>query len=395
MQGYHRSTKITFTCGVGRGAPQFLHETENACQYNFIWATDLVCLNQTHAIEADCYVQDDNGNIFDLSPLISSSKNWEAFDDRKTENYTYYINICRPLSILSTDTIFNGICSTSGASICQTKQGDSNFQSAALGQFSSPQIVGGVIFIEMTELGTECTPGVKRTSRIDFSCPSDPSVGLGNPVYVEEVNCRYYFTWQTILVCVDDGNSANTGTGDMVSCSVLDDLGNTYDLSALSSVAITNINGGGNDQSFSLGICSNAKECNGSVCERAMPNAPWLPIATLASGVLQVVEGTVSITYHNSPCSTNPNVTSTVIILFQCDPIMTPAILAADPLLAVTWIAGKGNDCYHEFEVATSLVCVQQASDCIVNADGKTFDLIPLSKLSTNWRVPDDREDGK
>ena len=70
--------------------------------------------------------------------------------------------------------------------------------------------------------GTVCSGQIHRRTIITFRC--DPTVDAGNPTYVEEQHCYYYFEWKTRHVCP----SRNPGA-----CSVVSSEGNTYDLSIL------------------------------------------------------------------------------------------------------------------------------------------------------------------
>ena len=72
--------------------------------------------------------------------------------------------------------------------------------------------------------GTRCSNGLNRTTVIFFKC--DYHVGKGEPVFVTESYCVYFFLWTTKYACPP---SRRTGT----SCQVESASGVRYDLSEL------------------------------------------------------------------------------------------------------------------------------------------------------------------
>ena len=73
--------------------------------------------------------------------------------------------------------------------------------------------------------GKPCSNSIRRRTIITFRC--DASVDVGEPTFVEESHCYYYFEWKTRHVCP----SRKPGV-----CSVVSKDGNTYDLSVLTIV---------------------------------------------------------------------------------------------------------------------------------------------------------------
>lgn len=73
--------------------------------------------------------------------------------------------------------------------------------------------------------GEPCKNGIRRRTIITFRC--DPTVDVGQPKYLEEKYCYYYFEWRTRHVCPSRKPGA---------CSVVSKNGETYDLSILTKV---------------------------------------------------------------------------------------------------------------------------------------------------------------
>jgi hypothetical protein len=70
--------------------------------------------------------------------------------------------------------------------------------------------------------GSPCKTGIHRRTIITFRC--DPAANVGEPTFVIEDHCYYYFEWKTSYVCP----SRKAGA-----CSVVSKSGDTYDLSIL------------------------------------------------------------------------------------------------------------------------------------------------------------------
>lgn len=390
--GKKRRTTLLLLCGVGRGMPVFDHETPatdpNACEFFFIWYTDMVCMNRTHSEETDCTVEDENGATIDLSPLISSAGNWLALDSRENDNYTYSINVCRPLSILPGSPLANSDCQRSGAGACQYKPNDPTFKPLALGQFAAPKYSDGRVSVSLTQLGTSCPQYNRtRTTTITFVCPASAEAGLGNPVFERELDCNYFFRWETRAACPitgEEGPGGGGGSGNAILCQATDALGNSFDLSPLKSLDFKQIEGV-KEEYFAFGICGKSSQCDGAVCLRQGPTATPKAIAQAANGTLEVEGQVVTLSYLGA------NGAETEIV-FQCDPDMPPTSPVA--ATAVKWVSGHQDASYHLFEVRTSLVCVQSTTSCVVSGNGHTYDLSLLSKITGNWMAPDEREDG-
>ena len=78
-----------------QGGPKFLEHTY--CVNYFIWETDVMCTgNKPDFKEVKCYLYDDDGNRFDLSPLAKKKGGYHAISsDSQTE---IYINVCRDIA---------------------------------------------------------------------------------------------------------------------------------------------------------------------------------------------------------------------------------------------------------------------------------------------------------
>lgn len=393
--GKPRSSRIIFYCGTGRGVPIFDHE-EN-CVYTFLWHTDLVCVGgRDHAEEVECSVETDTGELIDLSPLVSSAGNWEVFDSRQDSNYTYSINVCRGLSRIGDNTAaLTNDCANATVAACQTKPGDPTFLPKSLGRANPPVWEDGSLYVEYTQVGTTCgSLNRRRTARIDFVCPSRRGQGLGHPVFVREIDCTYYLRWETSAACPINANDEHPGgssSGGFGDCSVTDALGNTFDFTALKDVEFDEIEGR-NRELFSIGICGAAKSCSSDAAACSTVKTTTAPLAKV-EGSLLASDGLISIVYNGTDDVCGGSSITEVIL--QCDPDVPPDAPIAKK--SVKWILGEvsKDNCFYQFEVSTSLACTEPISDCLVEVAGQSYDLSPLSKVTSNWYAADDRENGK
>lgn len=177
---FARSSEIQFTCGDSLGSPTFLEETPD-CVYVFEWKTDVVCKGHTnHKEEIKCDVEGGD-HVYNLSPLVRTAHNWEAVDTREASAFTYLLNLCRPL--VDDGKTTEGCTNLENSGACQkTPDGAHD-----LGMVTKPVYdADGGLYVEFV-MGDDCAGhSTKRTGIIYFSCPTDPSAGLGHPVFREE-----------------------------------------------------------------------------------------------------------------------------------------------------------------------------------------------------------------
>ena len=123
------STVIVFECdpsytGSEDDAIYFSEREQDSCDFEFTWRTKLACA--TPAFE--CIVEDEQGRVYDLSPLSKPRDNWLASGD---SNDFYEINICRTI----TENIGSSCLSSRDAACQHTPSG-----SYSLGKPSAPKV---------------------------------------------------------------------------------------------------------------------------------------------------------------------------------------------------------------------------------------------------------------
>ncbi|EDQ90373.1 uncharacterized protein MONBRDRAFT_36765 [Monosiga brevicollis MX1] len=198
----NRSTVITFVCDQtaddSNSVPEFVEEL-NDCTYIFRWAAKAAC--DPAPSSTNCVVFDpQSGNQYDLGTLTRAAgdENWLAVDDRGSESYEYYINVCRNL-IRPVDGDDGDTCR--GAAICQVKR-NSTDTVFALGRLESgPEFVDGALLVQYSMEGDTqnlCAGAVPRSTVIRFECGPG---SLGAPVFEEELDCKYFFVWRTSAAC--------------------------------------------------------------------------------------------------------------------------------------------------------------------------------------------------
>eukprot|EP00043_Microstomoeca_roanoka_P017824 m.187190 g.187190 ORF g.187190 m.187190 type:complete len:2655 (-) comp16710_c0_seq1:257-8221(-) len=377
--GARRHTKIIFTCGPSRGHPIFLDEND-ACVYTFKWETDLVCPGaDTSTFELSCFVETEQNQIVDLSPLVSSVMNWEVLDEAHgTDTYKYFISVCRPL--VPTASLPQG-CKQSNMAACQLKTSDSSHATAALGFPASPVYKNGEISM-LYEFGETCgSTKVPRRAQIFFSCPASRSKGLGSPKFRQEINCYYIFDWETTAACTTEIETSTT-------CSVTDDNDNVYDLEPLSAEIYTAER---HDVEFRFGVCGAAVSCGGSsaaVCQvdLSIPASPKYTVLASTTSGIQVNDGEVQVSYTSVESSSVQ-----IITTFVCNPAAVPGSEDGQRASIVDISYAPGGKVIKAivFEVETSTVCVKTI-ECAIEANGHSYDLSPLAR-TTYWRV--DAED--
>eukprot|EP00055_Hartaetosiga_balthica_P006556 m.20764 g.20764 ORF g.20764 m.20764 type:complete len:2603 (-) comp5284_c0_seq1:1579-9387(-) len=363
--GSTRVTKIIFSCGPSRGRPIFLSETSH-CQYTFLWKTDLVCDNvpSTPVDELPCYTHDSEGHVIDLSPLVSSVRNWEVLDEtHATDIYKYFISICRPL--VPSDACAN----KDHSAACQTRiTHPESFTDVSLGLAATPSINEYGEISMLYESGDDCeSSNTHRHTQIFFSCPSTPSLGLGSPKFREEIDCFYIFDWETTAACVQRPAESST-------CAVTDSYDTTFDFEPLKDKIFTAYFAG---KRFDFGLCGTHVVCGEKSEQVAVCQDQNTPLAT-SSGVLEVIDGNLQSTFNDTDTE--------VVVIFVCNHHATPS--SQTPSTRVVDLQHKDSKSKISsivFEVETSLAC-HETLECALQYDGHSYDLSPLIR-DTYWRV--------
>ncbi|KAM6915608.1 cation-independent mannose-6-phosphate receptor [Xenentodon cancila] len=364
----HRSTLISFLCDpeAGPGKPEF--QVEDKYTYNFRWYTSYACPERPH----ECLVTDPNTlDQYDLSSLSRSTSrgNWVAMDLSDTLNRKkYYINICRPINLVSG-------CDRD-ASVCETKfiteQGSVKevVSVSNMGVFKREPIIEerDRLLLEFTD-GSACmSEGQKLlyTTRIHMVC-SRGKTPMG-PRFLINQNCTANFIWETRAAC-----AIRTTKNDI--CSVVDpNTGFEYNLKLLSSKSGYKISANGKD--FLVNICSDAPECGkgmaGCELENGLPSSPVGVEETLqysTDGVLKLI--------YKGPRDDVTATRDTFTINFVCDQNAQSGSIK----MVHEDLSTSPNHVVHDvlFEFNTALACMPAPVDCkITDAHGNEYDLSHL-----------------
>uniref|UniRef100_A0A4W6DDK0 Insulin-like growth factor 2 receptor n=1 Tax=Lates calcarifer TaxID=8187 RepID=A0A4W6DDK0_LATCA len=187
----HKKTRIrtvlTLKCKPGdlESAPVLRGVSSDGCVYELEWYTAAACvLSKTQG--DNCKVEDRQaGFSFDLSPL---SKNG-GFYNLTSGNYDYYINVCGPVKVPSSN------CPEK-AGACQVEK-----SSWSLGEANSRlSYYDGLIQLTYSN-GSQYNnkEHTLRSTLISFLC--DPEAGAGNPEFQVEDSYTYNFRWYTSYAC--------------------------------------------------------------------------------------------------------------------------------------------------------------------------------------------------
>lgn len=141
-------------------------------------------------LSSNCLYTDDDGAVFDLSPLGAREYSAENPSD---VYYMFLLNPCLPLTSLPT----NSIC-PAGTFVCQVSR--STLQPSYLVGKTHTGLdqVDPTTFTALISGGEYCPGnGMFRAAVITFTCGPDE----GSPQYKSEASCTFHFTWATKYAC--------------------------------------------------------------------------------------------------------------------------------------------------------------------------------------------------
>jgi hypothetical protein len=164
--------------------------------------------------------------------------------------------------------------------------------------------------------GSPCKTGIHRKTIITFRC--DPAADVGEPTFVEEQHCYYYFEWKTSYVCP----SRKAGA-----CSVVSKGGDTYDLSILTkNTNITwlavNDRKEASGYTYYINVCGSLpkmqyQECHESAaCEVKDGKGRGIGMYKTAPTISK--SGSLSLVYTGGQCTGFGKMVITTIIKFIC-----------------------------------------------------------------------------
>ncbi|XP_033118003.1 cation-independent mannose-6-phosphate receptor-like [Anneissia japonica] len=380
--GHSPSTTISFVCpreGARLGGSRAPVVTSDYnCQFHVEWQTEYGC--ETEMLTSDtCKLDNEQYGVdIDLTPLKKTPGTSDPNYRVSAAEYTYFLNIC--------DEACGG---ENTAGICQ-QIGDNHMVNA--GKFRQAQLRYTDGELSLTyKGGNPCSSGFERTSVITFKCNN--TAGNGNPTFVTEASCTYFFEWQTQYACHDHPLDQT--------CQVT--VGRTqYDLGALERegrknwVALSLDGDESQDGTFLLNVCGNiirddSKNVGSTKCDETSSACLLEKGSKVANiGVYKnspvFEDNHIKLKYVDGSACDNDKQKKSTVITFSC----SPGDLERPPV----FIRKSVDECLYEFEWRTAAACPLakvKGHDCIVYDDegGFVFDLSPLKGKDYKVNVTD------
>lgn len=348
------------------------------CEFIFEYETALACPPPQPVA---CVLQDPvTGETYDLSPLAKPTGAWEVAVGGGSEGdaYTYLLNLCMP--------IVSDLCATPGQGACQVQVGADGSAAGAkgLGVPSAPVLStteSGVPTIVVEYVGgATCHRTTDnrhaRSTYLNLYC--DQAHGIGEPTFLAENDCAYNFEWYTSAAC-PLSNTTVVGTD----CSVRDAAtGRLFNFTSLALPTSDYIVDGGSGFQYAINICRKTKQaCHGTTasidlhsgaCQLKPGEASFHPKSLGDfNASLEVNANSIDLVYDGGPlCSSGAHRSSQISFVCPVD---------GQAENNVTFL-GEDDNCTYFFEFHTSLACVQEPIQCVVNdpATGKVFDFTEL-----------------
>uniref|UniRef100_A0A8C5X5U1 Insulin like growth factor 2 receptor n=1 Tax=Malurus cyaneus samueli TaxID=2593467 RepID=A0A8C5X5U1_9PASS len=335
--GHNPAVTITFVCPSKRGeesaGPKLTAKTN--CRYEVEWVTEYAC-HRDYLESKTCVLTNEQHDIsIDLSPLKQFSG--------KISTFLLYLEFY----------------------ICPDVYSD-----------------GDLTLIYPN--GDACSSGFQRMTVINFECNETAgNDGKGSPVFTGEVDCTYFFTWDTKYACVKEKD---------LLCRVADKR-KLYDLSPLIRSSESAQNWEAVDSSFSeverknyyINVChkvwkrGGASSCpdGAAICSVGESGKN---LGTFVSSPKKVGEN-IQLTYSNGDDCGSKEKIQTVITL-----ICRPGDLESAPILM------SERECSYAFDWYTAAACVlskTEGDNCQVSDPqaGFSFDLLPLAKEKSYYTV--------
>ncbi|EPY85235.1 cation-independent mannose-6-phosphate receptor precursor [Camelus ferus] len=206
--GHSPAVTITFVCPSERreGTLPKLTAKSN-CRYEIEWVTEYAC-HRDYLESRSCSLSSEQHDIaINLQPLVQDGASSSPHYTSDGEEYVFYLNICGGTEAQ--------VCNKKDAAVCQVKKSDST-QAKVAGNLQNQTLRysdGDLTLIYFG--GDECSSGFQRMSVINFECSqSAGNGGKGAPVFTGEVDCTYFFTWDTKYACVDEKEALLCGVSD-------------------------------------------------------------------------------------------------------------------------------------------------------------------------------------
>ncbi|XP_053769591.1 cation-independent mannose-6-phosphate receptor [Desmodus rotundus] len=372
-EGHSPAVTITFVCPSERREGTIPKLTaKSSCRYEVEWVTEYAC-HRDYLESGSCSLSSEQHDItIDLQPLRQDRGHYYSADGKE---YMFYLNVCG-------DTEANPrICGGRQASVCQAKKPDLT-QVRVAGKFQNQTLRYSDGDLTLTYLGgDECSSGFQRMSVISFECNETAgNGGRGSPVFTGEVDCTYFFTWDTKYACVKEKED--------LLCSVTDGK-KRYDLSALARhseveqnwEAVDGSQKGTERKHFFINIChrllreGGARGCPEDAAACSVVKNEIKSLGKFISSPTKQ-KGNIQLSYSDGDvCGDNKRIQTNITLVCK------PGDLESAPALR----AAREDGCFYEFEWHTAAACVlsrTEGDNCtVLDAQaGFSFDLSPLTK---------------
>nr|XP_045014516.1 cation-independent mannose-6-phosphate receptor [Jaculus jaculus] len=382
--GHSPAVTITFVCPSERreGTIPKLTAKSN-CRYEVEWITEYAC-HRDYLESGTCNLSSEQHDIaIDLRPLAQQGGSHYTSDGRE---YIFYMNVCGGNEVQ--------ICNDKEATVCQVKKTNST-QVKIAGRHQNQTLRysdGDLTLIYFG--GDECSSGFQRMSVINFECNKTAgNDGKGEPVFTGEVDCAYFFTWDTAYACVSEKEGLLCGARDGKK---------RYDLSVLARHSELEQNWEAVDGSqaetekkyFFINVChrvlqqGKARSCPEDAAVCAVDKTGRKNLGKFLSSPIKE-KGHIQLSYSDGDdCGGNKKITTNITLVCK------PGDLESAPVLRTS----EDNGCFYEFEWHTAAACVlskTEGENCTVfdAQAGFSFNLSPLTKKNGAYKVQTEQYD--
>lgn len=382
--GHSPAVTVTFVCPSERreGTIPKLTAKSN-CRYEVEWITEYAC-HRDYLESETCSLSSEQHDIaIDLSPLAQHEEGSPYVADGG--EYRFFMNVCGDTKV--------SLCNKEAA-VCQEKKVDSTqVKIAGRHQNQTLRYSDGDLTLIYSG-GDECSSGFQRMSVINFECNKTAGQdGRGEPVFTGEVDCTYFFTWDTKYACVKEKED--------LLCGAIDGK-KRYDLSVLARhseseqnwEAVDGSQAESEKRNFFINVChrvlqaGKAKNCPEGAAVCAVDKSGSKNLGKFVSSPTKE-KGHIQLSYSDGDdCGNDKKITTN--ITFVCK----PGDLESAPVLR----AAGPDGCSYEFEWHTAAACVlsqTEGENCtVLDAQaGFSFDLSLLTKKNGAYKVETDKYD--
>ncbi|XP_028412187.1 cation-independent mannose-6-phosphate receptor-like isoform X2 [Dendronephthya gigantea] len=384
------STEITFMCqkkfSDGGTGPVLITEVSPGkivCKYDILWRTGHACPNND-VITNKCKFSN-NEVTFDLTKLKKPTKQLSYKVIGRNNNEEFRIKVCSNGQPCGRDT------DGSHTAVCQITNG-SKSHSCGNANYPSIRYADGDLTMVYKD-GEVCSTKLLRRTIITFRC--DPTVDVGEPTFVGEEHCYYFFQWKTRHVCP----SRNSGdgcdysfTGDTAAacswqvvngegCFLEDSVtGNVYDLSPLgkgTSSGKTYFTAKHSDTTYNIQICGKTASAFEFCANRATTG-----ICQKTKDIVKIIGGGQGNLYYNDGVLKmvfkNGDKCKSYITLFCNESAGTGSPVFVE----------EKKSCVYYFVWYTKHACPLKTMECALkDKHGNEYDLSPLVRTKDNWKV--------